>query len=235
MAKRGLVAALTTLVLLLPSAPAAATGPTAPDTGVTESGDLHKKGPAPADRGTTTTVIELDHGLGEISEADLKAARLLTEDTLNSGTARAIEIATTAVDTQNETTISVSETDTSSTRDDSGSLRRGRCYNIRIKKSARNWFGVTLYSATQILRNVCWTGSTFSPEPTSQRAFSAAWGWTHCGWNAEYGGWTQGTTVYGAGGQARFAYASQCWATTGFIGVEVEVDASDGTWETTSY
>ncbi len=178
-------------------------------------------------------VTRLDHGLGDVTVEELAAASLLTEDDLDIADERLVAIVTTPAKSVSK--ITAVPTSAPHAKGANRWLRNGSipsygCWWLTVSKAKKNLLGWTLYSAEQHLRNVCRSGSTFSPDPTSQRRYTAAWGWTHCGWNAEYAGWVSGNSVFGAGGQARFALGGLCWATTGIIGVEIEADAVAGWW-----
>ncbi len=221
------------------SAPASAENEVTPEGETSFSGLLDNA--VPGQTVTETQETDLDHDLGNITDEDRVAAEMLTEADLGTADARLVELVSTA--TKSVTTVRAVPTPPPSLSKGSGAasmLRNGwipsyGCWRLTVTMEWKNLFGNTLFSATQTLRNVCRSGSTFSPTPTSQRSYTAAWGYQHCGWNADYAGWVSGTTVYGAGGQARFAFGGLCWGPNRFIGVEIHANASSGIWNSWTY
>jgi hypothetical protein len=91
----------------------------------------------------------------------------------------------------------------------SGKARPG-CYDVTLTTMRRNVFGSVLMEAKTTVRNWCTDGSRITSSPTVQRSLRARWGWSACGWDADYAGWLHTATRFGAGGDAMFAYGSSC-------------------------
>jgi hypothetical protein len=103
------------------------------------------------------------------------------------------------------------------------------CYDVWLSSTRRNALGDVVMQSTTTVRNWCTDGTRITPQPTVQRASRGYWGWSACGWDADYAGFVRGNAQWAAAGDAMFGYGS-CASAAPQSHHEIDV-RGDGTYD----